>query len=498
MKLFERVPPDSAVIAILVAVTICVRLISFAYLSSLASANPEASPYPLVAGDSSYYANWADALLTRHAYEDKDGVPLRVQPPGYPALLAGIKAVTGSVAPVVVLQILLAAFAAVLIYRVARTVVLLPYALVPALVYGIDPMVAFTDSAVMTDGLFSALLICIVYLAFFSRPVRGETILHPFREIEASNGAGVKSVVRWGSAGLLLGIAIMIRPIAQFLIIVFPVLYLLRVRFFGGFENGSRAKSIGVFLMVCALILTPWMVRNQRTFGSFEISVLGPHNLLYNDARGFLAWRALEEASTPMPAILVMRRVSNPVFAVVDGKIAEGLAEITPQGESAANYEGALALRFIMHDPFRYAYFHAVNTLPFFFSSSIASYGQIARQLRSNEGFFAPVTLSILDTLGRIRNPESASSFIGAVRTLAPIALEMFWWLIVALLALAALPLRRRNFAIVLFAVLVMYFAALTGPMSNSRYRIPAEPYLLILAVAGAHAIFNRGKEKRI
>src|SRR3989338_9680217 len=105
MKLFERVPPDSAVIAILVAVTICVRLISFAYLSSLASANPEASPYPLVAGDSSYYANWADALLTRHAYEDKDGVPLRVQPPGYPALLAGIKAVTGSVAPGVVLQI---------------------------------------------------------------------------------------------------------------------------------------------------------------------------------------------------------------------------------------------------------------------------------------------------------------------------------------------------------------------------------------------------------
>src|SRR3989338_6850698 len=364
MKLFERVPPDSAVIAILVAVTICVRLISFAYLSSLASANPEASPYPLVAGDSSYYANWADALLTRHAYEDKDGVPLRVQPPGYPALLAGIKAVTGSVASVVVLQILLVAFAVVLIYRMARTLVPLPYALIPALVYSIDPMVVFPDSAVMTDGLFSALLICIVYIAFFSR---------------------VKSVVRWGSAGLLLGIAIMIRPIAQFLIIVFTVLYLLRVRFFGGFEDGSRAKSIGVFLMVCALVLTPWMVRNQRTFGSFEISVLGPHNLLYNDARGFLAWRALQDMGTPMPAILVMRRVSNPVFAAVDSEIAKGLAEITPQGENVANYEGALAVRFIMHDPVRYAYFHAVNTLPFFFSSSIASYGQIARQLRSNE-----------------------------------------------------------------------------------------------------------------
>ena len=477
MRLFERVSPDSAVIAILVAVTICVRLVSFVYLSSLAGANPEASPYPLVAGDSSYYANWADALLTRHAYEDQDGAPLRVQPPGYPALLAGIKAVTGSVAPVVILQILLAAFAAVLIWRMARTLVPLPYALVPAFLYAVDPMVVFTDSAVMSDGLFSSLLVCIVYLVFFSH---------------------VKSVVRWGSAGLLLGIAIMIRPIAQFLIIVFPALYLLRSRFFGATEEVSRVKSISVFLVVCALILTPWMARNQRTFGSFEISVLGPHNLLYNDVRGFLAWRALEEASTPMPAILVMRRVSNPVFAAVDGTIAKGLAEITPQGENVANYEGRLAISYILHDPIRYTYFHAVNTIPFFLSSSVASYGQIVRQLRDNEGFFAPVTLSILDSLGRIRHPENARSFIDAVQKLAPIGLEMFWWLIVTLAAIAAAVLRRKDFTIILCAVLVLYFAALTGPMSNSRYRIPAEPYLLILAVAGAHAILNRGKEKVI
>ncbi|MEK7106932.1 MAG: hypothetical protein AAB899_01980, partial [Patescibacteria group bacterium] len=257
-------------------------------------------------------------------------------------------------------------------------------------------------------------------------------------------------------------------------------------------ENESRVKSIVVFIMGCAIILLPWMIRNQYTFGSFEISVLGPHNLLYNDARGFLAWRALANTPAPLPAILVMRHVGDPVFAEVDKEIAAGLAGITPPGGNPANYEGKLAISYIMRDPVRYAYFHAVNTLPFFLSSSVASYGQIVRQLRDNEGFFAPVTLSILDSLGKIRHPENASSFIGAVRTLAPIALEMFWWLIVALLALAALVLRRRDFAILLFFILVAYFAALTGPMSNSRYRIPAEPYLLILAVTGAHMLISR------
>ena len=73
-----------------------------------------------------------------------------------------------------------------------------------------------------------------------------------------------------------------------------------------------------------------------------------------------------------------------------------------------------------------------------------------------------------------------------------PIALEMLFWLAAALAALVAVILRRRDFTIVLFAVLVLYFAALTGPMSNSRYRIPAEPYLLILAAAGIHAFVRK------
>jgi hypothetical protein len=337
-------------------------------------------------------------------------------------------------------------------------------------------MVVFTDAAVMTDGLFSALLIFTVYFAFFQSRFSG--------------------IARWAGVGLLLGIATMLRPIAQFLVFVFPAMYLLRLRMQGGSEDGSRIKAICACVVAFALVVVPWMARNQIQFGSFEISPLGGHNLLTYDVRGFLAWRALADTPNPIPAVLVLRHANDPIFAEIDAEVSEELAAITPEGKNPDNYEGRLAIQYIMRDPLRYAYFHAVNTVPFFISSSVATYRQIVRQLRDNEGFYAPTAIALLGSLERIRNPESFDSFAGAVRSIAPIVFEVLWWMLVAFSALFALVRFRRNFTILLCAILVVYFAALTGPMSASRYRIPAESYLLILAAAGAYEITQRAKEK--
>ena len=490
---YGRVHREQAIVALIVAVVVIARVASFAYFSSLAAGNPDANPYPVVAGDSVHYAQWGNNLLTLHAYQETPGEPLRAAPPGYPALLAGIKFVTGSMTPVVILQILLASLASVLIYRMARTFTPLeakpltglipaPYALLPALVYALDPMTVFSDSAIMTDGIFSALLVCTVYVAFFQSRVRGP--------------------VRWGLVGLLLGGLTMIRPIAEFLVVVFPAMYLLRewlaVRQSNPMSDvrvdGARWKATVACIAGFVLVVTPWMIRNHTHFGSYEISPLGGHNLLTFSVRGFLAWRVLGETEQPLPAILVLRHANDPVFSAVDATIAKDLAAITPQGEDTQSYEGQLAVRYILHDPIGYAYFHAVNTIPFFLSSSIAFYGQLAEQVRDNQGFYAPTMLSLFDALGRMRHPESLASFTAAVLDAAPILLEMMFWMLVSLLALIALILRRRDFSILLFVVLVAYFAALTGPMAMARYRVPAEPYLLILAVVGAYEVVHRLK----
>lgn len=493
MHLTTRVSVDHAIIAIVIAITLAVHVVSFGYLSSLAAGNPAAYPYPIVSGDSIYYARAANNLLTLHAYQQVPGVPLRGAPPGYPALLAAAKAATGSMTPLVVVQTLFAALAVILLYRMARILLPAAYAAAVALFYALDPMVIFADTTLIKDGLFSALLICIVYLAFFydrDKATRDET--RPATTV-LSAAERIHLVLRWGIVGLLLGIAAMISPIGQFLVLVFPAMYLVRT-----WRSGERYRLWAVCACVVgfALITVPWMARNHMYFGSYEISSLGGYNLLTNDIRGFLGWRALENTPEAVPAILIMRHFDDPIFTTVDEDIAAALAKITPPGGDEESYHGRLAVFYILHDPVRYAYFHAVNTIPFFISSSIASYGQTIRQLRDNTGFYEPTALSLLGNLQQILHPQSVSSFVAAIFALAPTALEIAWWTLVALSAALGVLLRRKNFMVILCAVLVLYFAALTGPMSTSRLRIPAEAYLLILAAVGAHAAVQRTKEK--
>jgi len=167
---------------------------------------------------------------------------------------------------------------------------------------------------------------------------------------------------------------------------------------------------------------------------------------------------------------------------------------MTPPGGDPLNYEGHLAMQYILADPIHYAYFHLVNTIPFFLSSSIASYGQIVQQLRDNTGFFQPVALTVVNALTQLRHPTSLRSFLSAFWSVAPTGIEIVWWFLITVIALIALALRRKDSTVLLCAIMVIYFAVLTGPMSDSRYRVPAEPYLIMLAVVGVHTILHRKK----
>ena len=470
MKIFERIPAKERIILVVVAIAIAVRLFSFGYLESLAAKNPSALPYPIVPGDSASYAHLAENLLTLHAY-DVPGAPNLEWPPGYPALLAFFKLVTGSVTWVVMLQLLISICAISLIYAMARTLMPPYFAALPALAYALDPMVIFSDTTVLTDGLFSALLVCIVYFAFFQTRMRG--------------------AVQWGIVGVLLGVVTFIRPIAEFLVLVFTAMYLISIWLSGKRIDRAWWKSAGACVLGCALVITPWVVRNELFFGTPEISNLGGVNLLQNDVRPFLTWRA-EGGASPKSALLAGRQIDNPAYRAVTDKLNAELTALTPPGGDPSSYMSKLAFHHILLDPVRFAYFDAVNTMPFIVSSSIMSYGQVVSQLRDNQGFSAPASLSVMSMGVRILHPTGFSSFLGALWSLAPVAIEILLWVLAAALAIFGLVRRRRESAVIICAILFAYFAAITGPESNSRYRIPAEPYLFILAAAGVYAASTR------
>ena len=109
----------------------------------------------------------------------------------------------------------------------------------------------------------------------------------------------------------------MVRPIAEFLFLVFPALYIFRGWIAGERTNFTYFKHVAACVIAFVIVAVPWMMRNERIFGSFELSPLGGHNLLTNNVRGFLAWRALLGTAGELPAILAMRHVNDPVFRTV-------------------------------------------------------------------------------------------------------------------------------------------------------------------------------------
>jgi hypothetical protein len=50
----------------------------------------------------------------------------------------------------------------------------------------------------------------------------------------------------------------------------------------------------------------------------------------------------------------------------------------------------------------------------------------------------------------------------------------------------------RRRIFVAFFASFILYFALLTGPIANARYRLPVSPLLFLLGIAGLRYLFLR------
>ena len=162
--------------------------------------------------------------------------------------------------------------------------------------------------------------------------------------------------------------------------------------------------------------------------------------------------------------------------------------------ELRRRYE-TLSAKEIRKDPAGYLRFHLVKTLPFFTSSSwkvpliyYRSY-LLEDPLRPVnytdlllQGGWKPVFLAIV---------QRPTEWLFAVERLGrPL-----------LLLLSLVPLwfereRRRILVMFLFG-LVMYFAIATGPVSNPRYRLPAEPPLFLLGLWGIAFLAGKWRNRR-
>lgn len=417
--------------------------------------------FPTHGGDSIGYTIASENLLNRGVFSLRTRAPYLPEAwrtPGFPAFAAGLKYVFGSYYAVSVAQIVLMVIAGFLIFRMGERLHSVGVGLFAAVVFLLDPASIFYSFTMLSDTLFVFLLVLSAYLFFFEQWKR--------------------EWLRLLFAGALLGAATLVRPIGVFLPFVFAAFYV-----FLNFRKIELRKLIaagGIMIAGSGLYIAPWMARNKIFFDSWNLSSVGGMTLYLYWLPEYLAVKEGRDGGT------IQKEFINALGDVDDYKIRE--LKYSPHFQS-------VFMQYVLEDPLGYAKFHFVKTIPFFLTSSaknvVASVVPLQKYLETGGGSSASInftTLLLKGEFGEVfRKLEAQGIF----------TFEQLFWAAITLFAILAVffEKERRKYVVVFFAI-VLYFAFLAGPVSNARYRLPAEPFLLLTAAMGFMAIKMRLRAK--
>lgn len=398
----------------------------------------------------SYLAPARDLLA--HGTFTRDGRPELARTPGYPLLLVpGIW--LGSVeATTIALQIVLSALTVAGVFVLARLVFNDgPVALLAAGLYAVDPLSAIYTTILVSETLFTAVVVwSLVLIVAYVRGGRLTTLV--------------------GGMALLAASAY-VRPAGYFL----PLCLVALLGGYAAFERRwSMLRHLAVALAAAAAVVAPWQVRN-RALGFRGMSAISAENVYFYDAASLRAARShtsLEAAQAAMGyhndsvylAVHPEQRTWRP------GERFQFMAD-EGGGEVQANL-------------LRYARIHLAGMALVLLSPGthevLRLYG------------LPPVPGGFRDRI----DAEGLGNGLLHLWQSNAVALGLVSVLLLGLIALYALALRglaaggrRPDLATLLLVASAAYFVVIAGgPVGESRFRHPLMPFVCVLAATGIAA----------
>lgn len=413
--------------------------------------------FPVYGQDGPRYALLADGLVTHHVFSIDGKTPEVFRTPGYPALLAFSKLMSGGFVLASFIVIILSGFLAVLTFWIARRFLLPRLAILAALAFSLSPGAVFHAIGTFGEIPFTFFLVLSVWLSFFKQERNYKTIL---------------------ASGLSLGMAALIRPVA-----LYYLFFLLPFLFYQWHKEGNvwknTVKSLAILIIGFLVTTGPWMLRNKVVGGSFSLSTIGPYNLAHYNAALYLESRFGADAPETVSYRAKLHQVPND-----QGKLF-----------SEGNALTELAKGVIAENKFSYLAFHLAESTKFFLSSSLR-YVILHIQISEVQNYFGLNSASP-NLLSLVRNLEVKK--IAETLMLQPfLTLDRLLALVVTSLAFIAIFFQRARFHTLVFLGSAVYLALLTGPVSIPRYRLPVEPFLIVLALYSIQEILNTERFKNI
>lgn len=359
--------------------------------------------------------------------------PDTMRPPMYPLLVGWFAArsqLRGAVAVNALLNVVVAGFATLIGSRMSGSKAV---AFASGVLYAVFPPALQTGSHLMSEPLF-----CVVFfsaLMLFERSLDGST-------------------ARAATAGGLIGLAIVTRPVAEFVIVPLVIIALLLGR-------RHRAMLALIFVIFAALPPVAWSLRNQRVAGVFTLSSLYPESILFWRAGGTLAveGKGMLYAATALQADNTFRRDLRRLHVTLQREATPRIATLSRRNPYAMTH----AQRAWWYERLGVAVIREHKTEALLVSLS---------------GFTQLVFCGPAEFLMSHDSRLGTAYLIGLPMALALIALAGRGFVI--------LWHANRRRAILGGAMILYFLAVSSGPESVYRLLVPIAPYLAACLSAGA------------
>lgn len=375
--------------------------------------------------------------------------------PGYPFWLAFVYFVFKSFTPAVFLGMTIFALSAPLVYLITREVFSEKLAFWAGIIFALEPRMAFSAPFLLSEQIFIPLFLLAVFFAvkFINYPEQKRFIL---------------------LSAALFGLLALFKAVVLYLWPVFIILFYLQLE-----KNHqsltSTIKLIASSTLILIVVMAPWFIRNKIVLNTWQLSSTGGL-VIY--------WGHLEilERYLGTPSDLAYQKLIDK---------ANRLA--------GADWGTVEAAKILTHEAFTEIkshpkeYFRAyISNLPLFFITD--GYKGILSYISNiNQNY-----VNFSDLLFRLKFGE----FISGIKNLSLFGLVLpvagrGVWLILTIFSffgvfLSIKSMSEKRLPIIMLAMLILYFAVLTGPIGfDPRYRMPVNGFLFVFALVSVFYILK-------
>ena len=383
-------------------------------------------------------------------------IPNFFRSPGYPFWLAFIYSIFGSFKPAIFLGILVFAFSAPLIYIIIREVFSEKLAFLSGIIFALEPRMAFSAPFLLSEQVFLPIFLLSIFffVKFFHNPQKNSFIL---------------------LSALVLSISALVRGVSLYL---WPIcMVLLFITFYKKRPLIKIIKTLALSAVIFIVVMSPWLIRNKLTLGTWQSSSLFGVQLY---------WGHLEtlERYLGVPQDIAHQKNFDRAVRLVGNNFE------TSQAVSILTKE---ALTIIKKNPLAYAKVYIFNLGLFFITDGykgIASYIVNLKPNYINFGDFF-ITFKFKEVTVFLKNFSFLELIIPIFGRITWIALTMLSF---AGIVISIKHMLRERPVLILFSVMIFYFAILTGPIfsPDPRFRTPINGFLISFSLVTVFKLMKK------